>query len=94
VHITSLNAFPVGGIDLPSGVRGPFATRRKWEISRLHKLITTDLEKGELMEWTSPEFEEVSLKTLMRPRNSESQKVLLGSLVASVCASRKTEEVA
>jgi coenzyme PQQ precursor peptide PqqA len=28
----------------------------------LHKLITADLEKEGLMEWTSPEFEEVSLK--------------------------------
>jgi hypothetical protein len=27
----------------------------------LHKLITTDLEEEEFMEWTSPEFEEVSL---------------------------------
>jgi coenzyme PQQ precursor peptide PqqA len=27
----------------------------------LHKLITTHPEKDELMEWTSPEFEEVSL---------------------------------
>jgi coenzyme PQQ precursor peptide PqqA len=36
-------------------------TTDKENPEMLHKLITTDLEKEELMEWTSPEFEEVSL---------------------------------
>ena len=36
-------------------------TADKENPEMLHKLITTGLEKEELMEWTSPKFEEVSL---------------------------------
>ena len=36
-------------------------TTDKENPEMLHKLTTTDLEKEELMEWMSPEFEEVSL---------------------------------